>query len=161
MLLVSDNPRPPLGIHTVTSQVTIGSDPFASDATRLRRVPPIYIPIGSTNDLSLGGSQYTPTRGYLNEKYGMYDAPLHSPTSSSNLLGSPTHYAFLNIAPQSETPVEVPRINRDGRRRSADGGVRIAGGRPGQRTEETDDSFLDLASRKSTGSTLPPAYEFD
>ncbi|KAM5545373.1 hypothetical protein V8D89_000986 [Ganoderma adspersum] len=158
---VSDNPRPPLGMHTVTSQVTVGSDPFASDAAWLRRVRPIYIPVGSTNDLSVGGSQYTPTRGYLNEKYGMDDVPLRSPASTSNLLGSPTHHAFPNVAPQPETTVEVRRIDRDGRRRSADGGVRIAGGRPGQRMEETDDSFLDLASRKSTGSTLPPAYDFD
>ncbi|PIL28503.1 hypothetical protein GSI_08541 [Ganoderma sinense ZZ0214-1] len=160
--------KPPLGMHNVTSQMTVGSDPFASDAARRHRAPPIYIPVGSTSDLPAGGTQYTSTQGYQSEKYGAYgaygtyDAPLYSPGSTSNLLGSPIHHAFPSPVPRlPETPVGIRRIDSDGRRRSADGGVRIAGGRPGQRMEDTGDSFLDLASRKSTGSTLPPAYDFD
>ncbi len=170
--LVSSVSRPPLGMHNATSQITLGSDPFASDAARLRgRGPPLplYIPVGSASDLSMsiGRSEYTPTRGssragyYHSEKHGMDDVPLRSPTSTSNLLGSPTHHTFVGTTPRLETPVQVRRTDPDGRRRSADGGVRVAGGRPGQRAEDAEDSFLDLTSRKSTGSTLPPAYDFD
>ena len=179
-------------MHNVTSQVTVGSDPFVSDVARLRRglAPPLYIPVGSASELSTRDTQYTYTNtspqrpnrpshgygyGYGDEKYGMDmdDAPLRSPVSpisvsASNLLDDPNpHYRHTPASTTSptESPIQdqVRRIDGDGRRRSADGGVRIAGGRPGQRVDDTDERFLDLGgSRRSTsGSTLPPAYDFD
>ncbi|KAI1788043.1 hypothetical protein LXA43DRAFT_1026931 [Ganoderma leucocontextum] len=169
------DPKPPVGaLHVATLHEAFGGrESIAPDPALLRRGPPIYIPIGSASDLSVGGTPYTSTAGsspsraaYQSEKYGMDDVPLRSPViSTTNLLrqqASPAHRGSPNPGSPLETPVEVRRMYPDGRRRSADGGVRIAGGRPGrQRVDDTGDSFLDLGSRKSTGSTLPPAYDFD
>ncbi|KAH9851554.1 hypothetical protein C2E23DRAFT_860464 [Lenzites betulinus] len=72
---------------------------------------------------------------------------------------SPTQHTSNSMYPQDvtiighDTPTGSPRTGTTERRRAVDGGLRIAGGLPGEEERFSDDDIFSVTS------TLPPSYE--
>ncbi|KAI0752380.1 hypothetical protein C8Q80DRAFT_448537 [Daedaleopsis nitida] len=82
-------------------------------------------------------------------------SPLISPQRRSAL--SPTTSSPIAIVQPRESRIPSGEVTNFGRRRSLDGGVRIAGGPPGMR--RVPDPDLDEMEVRSAASTLPPLYQ--
>ncbi|TBU55943.1 hypothetical protein BD310DRAFT_950452 [Dichomitus squalens] len=164
---LSDDPQqlPPRTFATAGREHVPAIVPVA----RHRKGPSVYVSVGSSDDLFVGGSQdafgHVPSSIiYPNEKNGPGIVPLYSPSSATSLLQQRSAYAYPTSTAHVllGTPATVHRKDQSFvRRRSQDGGVRIAGGPPGHQSEDPGDTFLDMDSRRNTSYTLPPEYNFD
>lgn len=85
--------------------------------------------------------------------------PVVLPPPPALAAGSPIQHTSNSVYPQEVTiiahdmPTGSPRIGTTERRQAVDGGLRIAGGLPGEEQGFPDDNISTVAS------TLPPSYE--